>query len=463
MKNEKNQSKSGKINRRKFISTAGKLTAGAIAAPFILRVSKALGMNDLNVAIIGTGTQGRVLINDGLKIPNVRFKAICDIWKFSQKYAKGILKNYGHVVNIYEDYKEMLEKEKDIDAVIVATPDWMHAEHTIACLKAGKHVYSEKEMSNTLEKAASMVKASQDTKKLLQIGHQRRSNPVYQHALKMIDDDKVCGKLLNCFGQWNRPVQPKLKWSKRLEIDKGILKKYGYGSMDRFRNWRWYKDFSAGPIADLGSHQIDIFSWFLHAEPKSVVAVGGKDYYKDREWFENVMAIYEYETRSGSARAFYQVLNTTGFGSYYERFHGDKGTITISESSKKCYYVPEVGASIPEWMSSAKRVERDGHQAIPFIDALTKKNSKAASDMATFKKKNVHQFHLENFFNAVRANDMNKLSCPGEAAYPTAVAVLNVIPAIEAGKKIKLSGKAYEGGKSSGHGFFGWLKGIFGK
>ena len=64
--------------------------------------------------------------------------------------------------------------------------------------------------------------------------------------------------------------------------------------MDRFRNWRWYKKFSAGPIADLGSHQIDIFSWFLHAEPTSVQAIGSSDYYEGRDWYADVMTLFEY-------------------------------------------------------------------------------------------------------------------------------------------------------------------------
>ena len=78
----------------------------------------------------------------------------------------------------------MLSDEKDLDAVIIATPDFWHAEQTIACLKAGLHVYCEKEMSNTLEGARKMVQAAKQTGKLLQIGHQRRSNPRYISVLK---------------------------------------------------------------------------------------------------------------------------------------------------------------------------------------------------------------------------------------------------------------------------------------
>ena len=107
-------------------------------------------------------------------------------------------------MNVYEDFSDMLAKEPQLDAVIVATPDWMHAEHTNACLEAGKHVYCEKEMSNTLAGAASMVRTARETGKLLQIGHQRRSNPRYWHALRLIEKDKVLGR----HHAYLRPVEP---------------------------------------------------------------------------------------------------------------------------------------------------------------------------------------------------------------------------------------------------------------
>ena len=171
------------------------------------------------VAIIGSGSQGRNLLLNCLKIPGIRFVAVCDIWPYSRRYAINTLKKYDQVVNGYEDYREMLDKEKHLDAVIVATPDWMHAEHTIACLKAGKHVYCEKEMANTTQSAQEMVRAMRETGKLLQIGHQRRSNPRYWHALKMIEKDKILGRVTHCYGQWNRPRLYEIGCPKGEELD----------------------------------------------------------------------------------------------------------------------------------------------------------------------------------------------------------------------------------------------------
>ena len=92
----------------------------------------------------------------------------------------------GVEVRAYENYEDLLAKEKDLQAVVVATPDFWHAPITNACLKAGLHVYCEKMMSNTIEGARSMVQTMRETGKLLQIGHQRRSNPRYLFALNRL-------------------------------------------------------------------------------------------------------------------------------------------------------------------------------------------------------------------------------------------------------------------------------------
>ena len=433
---ERRKTGNGGISRRRFLVASAAAGVGAAVGPGILRAAPKSG--DINVALIGAGNQGRVLLKDSLKIPGIRFKAVCDIWSYSQRYAKGLLRKYKQTVTVYTDYEEMLAKEKDLDAVLVATPDWMHAKHTIACLRELKHVYCEKEMSNTLKDAATMVNAASLAKRMLQIGHQRRSNPVYLQALDSLDREKICGRITNCYGQWHRMAQDKLDWPAKYEIPADVLKKYGYDTMDRFRNWRWYRKFSAGPIADLGSHQIDVFSWFLHADPVSVLATAGRDYFKDREWYEDIMAVYDYRTAAGSVRAFYQVLNTSSYGDYFERFYGDGGTLTISENAKACWYVPEFGKTPPEWMSAVEPAMRDGKHSIPLVDALPRKSAAAAEAMANWEKKNAHQLHLENFFGAIRAGDARQLTCPAEVAYPTAVAVLNAIPAVEGGKKIAL-------------------------
>ena len=148
------------MSRRDFVRTVAATGAGVALANSGALTARAAETDDINIVMIGCGKQGRVLLQDTLKIPGIRFQAICDIWEYSQKRARGRLRRNNPELKVYTDYREMLEKEKGVDAAIVATPDFMHAEHTIACLDAGLDVYCEKEMSSDLEKAKQMVQVS---------------------------------------------------------------------------------------------------------------------------------------------------------------------------------------------------------------------------------------------------------------------------------------------------------------
>jgi predicted dehydrogenase len=405
------------------------------------------GKDDLHIALVGAGVQGLILMRNCLRIPGLRFKAICDIWGYSRRYAAGTCKAFKQPVNVYVDYREMLAEEEDLDAVIVATPDWMHAEHAIACLRAGKHVYCEKEMSNTLDGCRSMVRAAKETGKLLQIGHQRRSNPRYLHAEKFLHKDKVLGRITHCYGQWNRgPGHNRVRTvPEKHHTDGATLKKYGYDTMLRFLNWRWFREFSGGPIADLGSHQVDIFNWFLRGRPDAVVASGGRDYYKDREWYDNVTAIYEYETAQGKARGLYQVLNTTSHGGYHEVFMGDKGSLEISEDVRVGFFYPERQAKSKKWVDQTAGIEGKDRKTIEMSISRSKlpdgtksrKTVKAEADA----RKPVHMPHLENFFEAMRTGV--RLTCPAEGAFATAVPILRTNDAVATGRRIVLTPADY--------------------
>jgi predicted dehydrogenase len=451
---------SGGITRRDFLRASGVVGAGLILAPSLLAQEAKAPSNDLNVAIIGAGTQGMVLLEQAVKIPGLKFKAVCDIWSYSQKYASGRLKYAKHDVKVYADYKEMLSTEKDLQAVIVATPDWMHAEHAIACMEAGLNVYCEKEMSNDLEKAKQMVLASRKTGKLLQIGHQRRSNARYIHSHdKIINEAKLCGRITHVYGQWNRSVAASAPrgFPKNDALDEATLNKYGYDTMDHFRNWRWCKKYGGGVIADLGSHQIDIFGWFLGVNPKSVMAAGGNDYYKDFEWPDNVMAIYEFDTPQGVARAYYQVLSTTGARGYFESFMGVDGTLQLSEDPGKCRLYAEGNLAPVNNDHPWAPWEKKGYivKMVETTEAAPETQSDNNAMMSVYKskppvtfllkvdvEKSYHQAHLENFFDAVRGK--GKLNCPGEIGYETAVQVLRVNEAIANGKTLTFKKEDFE-------------------
>ena len=445
------------INRRDFLRGAAALGASLYAAPSIFGQAAPDASGDLNFAMIGSGKQGQVLLDCCIRIKGIRLKAICDIWPYNQKMALSKVRMVFPDVKIYTDYKEMLATEKDLQACIVASPDFMHAEHACACLNAGLNVYCEKEMSNDLAKAREMVATARKSGKLLQIGHQRRSNPRYQLAQKIAREQGLMGRITHINGQWNRSPHLDMASNERIALDKTTLEKYGYESMQQFLNWRWYKKFAGGPIVDLGSHQIDIFSWFLGVNPKSVFATGGVDYYRDRghEWYDNVMTIYQYETPKGAARAFYQVLNNTGHGAYYEIFLGDEASLTLSEAASQGYFLREEDFAAAQakdalWEDMVKKATLKRLDNTAAAQAAAAADAKAAGGTAAVSTRKAvdsrapwiitdllgdkpyHQPHLENFFAAIRDKNV-PLNCPAEVGYETAVAVLKVNESIAKG------------------------------
>jgi predicted dehydrogenase len=441
------------IDRRSFLRTTAAVGAGLAFAPKMFAQASG-GSKDINVALLGAGAQGQVLMQACLKIPNIRFKAVCDIWEaYNQKRVSKTLERYGHKNNAYVDYKEMLDKEKgNIDAVIVATPDFWHAEHAIACMEAGLHVYCEKEMSNDLAKARQMVETQKKTGKLLQIGHQRRSNPRYIHCYdKLIKEAKILGRITTINGQWNRGAQEPLGWPKTAVMDDAALGKFGFANMDQFRNWRWYKKLGGGPIVDLGSHQIDIYNWFLGTTPKGVIASGGTDYYdkKTHEWYDTVMAIYDFETKEGVVRAFYQVLTTNSNQGYYETFMGDQGTLAISESSSRGSVYREQSAQV-EWdkwvklgfLNEPKKKEEPKKEGEAVLDVRETLAPPAYELPVTMDNMPYHQPHLQNFFDAVGGKA--KLNCPAEVGYETAVMVLKVNEAVEAARRLEFKPEEFK-------------------
>lgn len=442
------------MNRRQFIQTTAAIGAGLYAS------GKALGADAakkdvINIALLGVGAQGQALMGAITKMGHpdqsgVRIMAACDIWEqWNLKRVCGLLKRYkdqwGYGDSGYTDYKEMLDKEKDLDAVIVATPDFWHAEHSIACMEKGLHVYCEKEMSNTVEGARRMVEAQKKTGKLLQIGHQRRSNPRYIHCYdKLIKESKLLGRITTINGQWNRSKEScvDITSPENARMEETILNQYGFKDMQQFLNWRWYKGLGGGPIVDLGSHQIDIFSWFLGANPKTITASGGIDYWKGHEWYDNVMAIYEYDTPHGPVRAFYQTGTTNSANGYFECFMGDEGTLVISEASSRGSIYREGWVEEAKWDPWATKGFIEKTKGKP----VAEKQEEAVLDVresipaAEYKIPVVfndpyHMPHLKNFFNAIGGTE--KLNCPAEIGYETAVTVLKVNEAVEKASRLE--------------------------
>jgi predicted dehydrogenase len=436
------------ITRREFVRTTAAASAGlalaASQAAFGQAAAPTNSKDRMDIALIGFGAEGRVLLESLLKIDSVRLVAVVDIWDYARTYAqKSLKKDYGIEVRAYENHEQLLESEKTLQAVIVATPDFWHAPITNTCLKAGLHVYCEKMMSNTIEGARSMVETMRQTGKLLQIGHQRRSNPRYLFALnRLMHEAKICGRLTAANAQWNRAAEKDFGWPKKSDMSDAQLAKYGYKDMHQFRNWRWFKGLGGGPLSDLGAHQIDIFNWWFGMVPKSVMASGGIDYYKNHEWYDNAMVIYEFPLPEGTARAFYQVQTTTSAGGgYYEMFMGDQGALKMSENpSISSVFREEKAPSWDEWIHKNYLAAKKSEAPTDATKVDVRETAQlAAFDIPVFFNKAIHQPHLENFFNAIRGQA--KLNCPADEAFTSEYVIHKANEAIPLGKVLEIDAK----------------------
>ncbi|HID08499.1 MAG TPA: Gfo/Idh/MocA family oxidoreductase, partial [Armatimonadetes bacterium] len=229
------------ISRRDFLmGTAAVITAGmTLEGESSSAKAKTPQGPPIKCGIIGTGVQGRKLIRELTRMPGVEIVAVCDIYERNlQRGAKSI----GKEVHTYTDYKQMLDREKDMQAVIIATPPALHVPMSIDALQAGKHVFCEAPLALDIEECKRMVRTVRQSDRIFQVGHQRRYNRLYKHALKFVKTGAI-SRVVQVRAQWHR------KDSWRRVVSNRAHKK--------LLNWRLYKATSGGLLAEYGSHQLD--------------------------------------------------------------------------------------------------------------------------------------------------------------------------------------------------------------
>jgi predicted dehydrogenase len=260
------------MNRRTF----------AIGALSAWSASRVVGANDrIRMGLIGSGGRGREDWGTFLKQPDMEPVAVCDVYDPFRE--KGIALTEGRATGV-KDFRQLLD-QKDIDAVIVATPDHWHALITIAACEAGKDVYCEKPLSLAVVEGRKMVAAARKHGKIVQTGSQQRSGSHYSQAVKLIQDGGI-GEVHRIHAGMQRNISPGLKptematgLSPALDWDMWL----GPAPMrpfDPFRciyNFRWFWDYSGGQMTNWGAHHLDIARWIIGAEaPTEVSGFGGR-------------------------------------------------------------------------------------------------------------------------------------------------------------------------------------------
>jgi predicted dehydrogenase len=320
------------MDRRSFIKHSVSGVAGVSLAASLPR--NVLGANDrLRIGLIGCGARGNFLMQQTLRAArthNLEIVALCDVWSVNlQKTAASLAEKQQQKPKLVSRYSDVLDM-KDLDAVMIATPDFAHAPIVIDATKRKLDVFVEKPMATVLEQANAVVKLVHEAGTIVQVGTQRRSDPRHQAGAKLIQSG-ILGRISEVEAAWHDAAP---RWARdysdvrREDVDWEQYLMYLPAEPfrpDRFRRWHVYKDFSLGTPALLGAHLIDVAVWFMDDPlPRSAVAHGGVYVWKDgREHPDTIDCILEYpkefilnySTRLGNKHAVPEVI-----------FYGTKGT-----------------------------------------------------------------------------------------------------------------------------------------
>jgi predicted dehydrogenase len=389
------------MKRRNFIKGAGTALAGGMILGDIPAARAAVSANDkFNIGVIGCNGMGWSNTNSFLKMADVDLLGVCDV---DSNVIKKRVTDYAalrkNTPKTYSDYRELLNN-KEIDAVIIGTPDHWHCKIMIDAVKAGKHVYVEKPIANSIAECSLMVAAQEKTGKIVQAGQWQRSGPHYKKAIEIVRSG-VLGKIrlvkVWAYQGWMKPV-PVMPDS---AVPAGVDYNFWLGpapkrnfNANRFHfNFRWFWDYAGGLMTDWGVHEIDIALYAMGVEaPISVMATGGKLAYPDdaSETPDTLQTVFQYKD--------FNMLweHATGIdnGNYKRRegiaFIGNNGTLVVDRGGYEV--IPERQANGYSGWGTAKM------EPIP---AYVKPEALTYLDL-----------HTKNFVDAVRKNDQNFLNTP---------------------------------------------------
>jgi predicted dehydrogenase len=408
------------LSRRNFLRTTARGATGVL-----LGVSGAFAgqaSERLNIGHIGAGGQGGSLLRNLVQLPNARVAAVCDIFEPNLKRGLTLA---GAEAKSFTDYRKLLES-KDIDAVTIATPLHLHAEMVLAALDAGKHVFVEKCMAYSVAQCDELVKAARSHgKQVLQVGHQHRFDPVI-HKVVAMSRDGALGKIthIRCHwhrnGNWRRPV-PKVNFDPR---------PWGYPDLEHLINWRMYKKYSQGLMAELGAHMIEVVNLIYGTIPATVTGIGGIDYWKDgRETYDNVTAVYSYPA---GQKAIFTSTTTNAHDGEKIKIMGTEGTIEMGWNQALWFREKE----------AAELVKADGATVITSTGETMKASQQSQASGTSVQtqdrgRKGAIYLELEAFADSIRSG--KKPAVDAQVGRDAAISVLLANQAMEEGRVIKIA------------------------
>lgn len=364
----------------------------------------------IRAGVIGAGGRGRLLTAEFREI-GAEIPAVCDVY---QPNLDAGLKAASTGARGYTDYRRLLD-DPSLHAVIIATPDHWHARMVIDAVEAGKDVYVEKPLTHTIEEAFQVVEAVRRTKRIVQVGTQRRSAPLFQEAKSIIDSGRL-GEVRLVNSWWlnhqkslaQRQLEGELDWQQWL----GPAPRRPLDPM-RFFNWYYYFDYSGGLLIGQAAHMVDVFHWFMNsAAPLAVTCSGGRVNLEGAEITDTASILIEYPEN-------YFAVFTLGYKAmrYHPRldqlaqFHGSRARFDIGREHFVLY--PET--SQPE-LTPEREESRPGS-----FGAATRD-------------------HIRNFLDCIRTR--REPNAPVEAGLSAVIVLSMTLDSLRTGRRLKWNAAA---------------------
>src|SRR6478609_1293223 len=383
-------------SRRTFLKTSTSAIAGlglanALPLDALAHAKKLVSANDkINIAAIGINGMGWTDVRSLLKIPEVNIVALCDVDDNVLNFRKYELAKGGIQTQTFADYRKLLEN-KDIDVVVIGTPDHWHCLQMTDACSAGKDVYVEKPIGNSIQECQVMVAAQKKYNKAVQVGQWQRSMPHFVDALNFLKSGKL-GKIRTvkawAYQGWMANIEAKpdgpVPAGVNYDMWLGPATKRPFNPNRFHFNFRWFWDYAGGLMTDWGVHLIDYALLGMDAKfPKSAVALGGKYAYPDgpHETPDTLATVYEFDGYNMIWEHAQGISNGN-----YGRDHG------IS-------YIGNNGTLV---------LDRNGWEVIP--------DEKRMEAMPIQRpKENGLDLHTRNFIKAVQSRKLDELTCPIQA------------------------------------------------
>jgi predicted dehydrogenase len=429
-----------KINRRGFVAASGAAIVGASAKVNGAAVKDA--HDRIVVGFIGMGGMGRANLKDFLLMKDVSVAAVCDVWEHNRNKAVKMTENQASgKAQSFSDFRRVLDL-KEVNAVVISTPDHWHALPTILACEAGKDVYVEKPLAHNIYEGRKMVEAAGQRARVVQMGTQQRSGRHYQEAFELVRSGKL-GKISRA-SAWNYANQsphgignpPDSEPPSGLDWDMylGAAPRVPFNPNRFIGDFRWFWDYAGGMLTDWGTHHIDSIHAAMGVRaPLAVSAAGGKYSLKDnRETPDTLEVVYEYP---GFILTYsHRVLNARAWQDrdYGIEFYGTEATLFLDRSGYEVY--PETRAidqePVPAYLEEMRADEK------PRQLWESRRRARAGrTGLLIGEGSDQHASHVRNFLDCVKNRQKPNSDIEGSHLSTAAAHLGNI--ALRSGRRIR--------------------------